>query len=309
MGGFERLGEELWVAEAGVALSAVGIEDSQRRPPAWWAGAIARDDHLRSLADDVAPEPDPRSTGELQANAGRLADGCRQPALRALPRAGPAGGRSGDRRRLEDDERDSGPPGERRHPRQSIAESRSRHAASPSRQVDDEQVHRPTREQRARDRQAFEGFGGRQHDEPFRLDAASHRLDGIERRREVQPGHDQAPRLGLRDEPQGQGRPAARDVAPNREPHPTRHATRTEDRIQLGEAGRMDLVRIARRTLGGFVHRPEIRRFKGHGGERPHGLAGEPGRRRSPARAKGCERRCQVGGWYGHGPSIEQMFE
>ena len=73
--GVERLDEELGVAEAGVALSAVGIENSQRRPPPRWAGAIARDDHLRSLADDVAPEPDPRPTGELEADPGRLADG------------------------------------------------------------------------------------------------------------------------------------------------------------------------------------------------------------------------------------------
>ena len=51
-----ELGEELGVAEAGVALSAVGVEDLQRRPPPWWAGAVARDDHLRSLTDDVASD-------------------------------------------------------------------------------------------------------------------------------------------------------------------------------------------------------------------------------------------------------------
>jgi hypothetical protein len=82
-GGVDRveLGEELGVAEAGVALSAVGVEDPQRRPPPGWTGAIARDDHLRSLADDVSSEPDPRSTGELEADPGRLADGCREPML------------------------------------------------------------------------------------------------------------------------------------------------------------------------------------------------------------------------------------
>jgi hypothetical protein len=82
-GGVDRveLGEELGVAEAGVALSAVGVEDPQRRPPPGWTGAIARDDHLRSLADDVSSEPNPRSTGELEADPGRLADGCREPML------------------------------------------------------------------------------------------------------------------------------------------------------------------------------------------------------------------------------------
>ena len=69
-----ELREELGMAEAGVALPAVGVEDPQRRPPPWWAGAVARDDHLRSLADDVPSEPDPRSTGQLEADPGCLAD-------------------------------------------------------------------------------------------------------------------------------------------------------------------------------------------------------------------------------------------
>ena len=101
------------MAEAGVPLSAIGVEDPQRRPPPRRAGAVARDDHLRSLADDVTPEADPRSTGKLEADSGGLADG-------ALELAGAAG------RRLEHDERDPGTPGERRDPGESIAESRSR---------------------------------------------------------------------------------------------------------------------------------------------------------------------------------------
>jgi hypothetical protein len=216
------------VAEAGVTLSALGVEDPQRRPPPRWAGAIARDDHLRSLADDVTPEPDPRSTGELEPDAGRLADGPREPMLRKrAARSGrPArSARLAPRRRLEHHERDPGPPGERREPSESIAESRSRDVgggirrslgagggfrASPvTRQIDDEQVHRPPREQRAGDGQALLGIGGGQDDEPLRLDAAGHRLHGIQRRREIQPGHDRARGLGLRDEPQGQRCPPA----------------------------------------------------------------------------------------------------
>jgi hypothetical protein len=154
------------MAEAGVALPAVGVEDPQRRPPPWWAGAVARDDHLRSLADDVSTEPDPRSTGELEPNPGRLTDG------RFEAPWPPA-------RWLEHDERDPGPPRERRDPGESIAESRPRGArprgvrrrgahrrngAPPSRQVDDEQVHRPAREQGAGDRQALLRIRGRQHD-------------------------------------------------------------------------------------------------------------------------------------------------
>jgi hypothetical protein len=241
--------EELGVTEAGVALSAVGVQDPQRRPPPWRAGAIARDDHLRSLADDVPPEPDPRSTGELEANPGRLADGGREPMLGS--RAADSLGRAGLRRRLEDDERDPGSPGERRNPCKSIAESRSRAgrgvrgagsatrrspSAATAGQVDDQQVHRPPREQRAGDGETLLGIGGRQDDEPLRLHAAGHGLHGIQRRREVQPGHDRARGLRLRGQPERQRRPPARDVAPDREAHSARHAAGTEDRVELGEA-------------------------------------------------------------------------
>jgi hypothetical protein len=331
-GGVDRveLGEELGVVEAGVALSAVGVEDPQRRPPPWWAGAIARDDHLRSLADDVASEPDPRSTGELEADPGRLADGCRQPMLGS----GPLGSRirAGLRRRLEDDERDPGPPGERREAPESIAESRSRAAtatirgagsairrsprAAATRQVDDEQVDRPAREQRAGDGQALIGIGGRQDDEPLRLHAASHGLHGIEGRREVQPGHDRAGGLHLRGEPQGQRRPSARDVTPDREAHPARHAAGTEDRVELGEAGRMDAIEIDR-PVDRRPHRRApsrlalpVRILERDRRERPDDLADEAGRGRTPARSKGRQRRVQAGRGSTHGAaSIEQMFE
>ena len=286
------------MAKAGVALPAVGVEDPQRRPPPGWAGAIARDDHLRSLADDVTTEPDPRRPGELEANPGRLADRSRESGLRALlaAPAGRPGGRPGDRRRLEDDQGDVRPPGERRDPRESIAESRSRAALSRAvdplrRQVDDEQVDRPTREQRAGDRQPFLRVRGRQHDQPLRLDAAGHGLDRVERCREVQPGHDGARGLGLRDEPQRQRRPPARDVATHRQPHPARHATGSQDRIELGEAGRVNPVRVGHRCS----ERPEVGGLEWHRCEGAHDLAGEPGRRRAPARSKGRQRRGQVG--------------
>ena len=128
------------MAEASVPLPAVGVEDPQRRPPSRWPRAVAPDHHLRSLADDVAPEPDPRPPRELEPDAGRLADGGPQPVARSRLRAGCG-------RRLEDDEGDAGPPGERGEPAQSIAESRSHPADAPARQVDDQQVDRPSREQ------------------------------------------------------------------------------------------------------------------------------------------------------------------
>lgn len=332
------------MAEAGVALSAVGVEDPQRRPPPWWAGAIARDDHLRSLADDVSTEPDPRPTRELEADPGRLAD-------RAIEAPGASA------RWLQHDEADPGSPRERRKPSESIAESRPRDAGllatarlaaallaaarlatarlAAARlgatrldgQVDDQQVHGASREQRAGDGEPFLRVRRRQHDQPLRLDAARHRLDRIERRREVEPRDDRARRLGGRDQPQRQRGPPARDLAADREPHAARQATGAEDRIELGEAGRMHPIVIDRpvdrRAARGAALRIRIRAFNRHRRERADHLAGksiareparsplacEPGRRRTPARAKGRQRGGEVGRGSSHTCSIEQMFE
>ncbi len=68
--------------------------------------------------------------------------------------------------------------------------------------------------------------------------AAGDGLDRVEGSREIEPGHDRAGRLGLRDEPQGERRPAAREVTPERQAEPTGQATRPEDRVEVGEAGR-----------------------------------------------------------------------
>src|SRR5215212_1979854 len=69
------LDQEPVETEAGVPLSSVRVEDPDRRPTARRAGPVATDDHLRSLADDVPPEADPRAPGELEADAGGFADG------------------------------------------------------------------------------------------------------------------------------------------------------------------------------------------------------------------------------------------
>lgn len=247
------------MAEAGVVLRAVGVEDPQRRPTPWWAGAIARDDHLRSLADDVSAEPDPRSTAELQSNARRLADGgchvVRKPC------------------RLEHEQGDAGSTGERRQPAEPVGElgwpagsgvlaassgcagSRFRAGShfrggtslrlpQPVRQVDHEQVHRPPGQQRTGDRQALIRVRGRHHDEPRRIDAARDRFDRIERRREVQPRDDSAGRLRLCRQPERERGPTARGIAAHRHAHPPRHAAGTEDGIELREASREDPGRV-----------------------------------------------------------------
>ena len=136
-------------------------------------------------------------------------------------------------------------------------------------QVDDEHVHRPTREQRPGDRQTLLGVGRGQDDEPLRLDATGHGLDRVERRREVQPGHDRPRRLRLRDEPQRQRRSAAGNVAADREPHPARHAAGPEDRVELGKSGGVDAVGIGNRC----PRWPEVGCLERHRRERPDDFA------------------------------------
>jgi hypothetical protein len=188
--------QEVLAAEAGIALAAVRVEDAESRPAARRAGPIASDEHLRPLADDVASEMDPRSTGQLEPDPGGLADRgrhvCDEP------------------RRLEDDEADPGPPGERREATQPV-----RHACGtldPRWEIDDEEVHGPAGKERAGDREAFVGVARGEDHEPLRPDAAGDRLHGIEGRREVHPGDDRAGGLGLRDEAQGERRPSAGEV-------------------------------------------------------------------------------------------------
>ena len=289
--------EQLVAAEAGVAWASVGVQDPKGRPPAWWTGAIARDDHLRSLADHVPAEPDPRSTGQLQPDAGRLADRGADAGLRfELAAALEAG-------RLEDHERDAGTARECGKAPESIGESRLRANPAPAGtgrrlgqaggQVDDEEVHCPTREERAGDREALLGLRGGQHDQPLRLDPASDGLDRIQGLGQVQPGHDGAGRLRLSGESQRERGPPARGVTPKRHAHPPGQAAGAEDRIQLREARRKDPIRV--RLVAGSTSRIRVtRRPQRHRCQRSDDVAGIPGRRRTPARPKGRQGCVQV---------------
>ena len=55
--------DEAFTAEAGVALTAIRVEDPERRPATRRAGPAAGYQDLGLLADDVAPKAEPRSTG------------------------------------------------------------------------------------------------------------------------------------------------------------------------------------------------------------------------------------------------------
>lgn len=57
--GRQAFPEEGLLAEAGIPIPAVGIEDPERGPPAGRAGPTARDDDIGGLPDDIPAEPDP----------------------------------------------------------------------------------------------------------------------------------------------------------------------------------------------------------------------------------------------------------
>jgi hypothetical protein len=217
---FESRLEEGLSSEAGVALAALRVEDPERRSPARWSGPVSRNEDLRSLADDIPAEPEPGPASQLEANPGRLADSRRD--ARDEPR------------RLEDDEADPRSPSERREPAETVGNASG--ALEARREIDDQEIDRPAREERAGHREAFLGIGRGQHDEPLRPDPARDGLDRVEGLCEIEPGDDRAGRLGLRDESQRERRPAAREVAPERQAEPSRQAARTEDRVEIGES-------------------------------------------------------------------------
>ncbi len=283
-GGINGLDEEPFAAEAGVPLPSIRIEDSERRLPAGWAGPVAGDDHLRSLADDVPPEADPRSPSQLETDPGRLTDGSRHIRDEA--------------RRLQDHETDPGPPGERREPAESVGNTRR--GLDARREIQDEEIHGPAREQRARDRETLVRVAGREDHEPLRPDAASDSLDGIEGRREVHPGHDRAGCLGLRDESQGERRPAAREVAPEREAHPAWQAAGPEDRVESREAGREETSDRGPAELTSVLGERVVipaggcRDLRQRQSERSHDLSDPARRGRSPLRPEGRQGRRDI---------------
>ena len=189
--------EELVPAEAGVALTALRVEDPERRSTPRRSVPVASNQRLCPLAHDVAAETDPRATSKLQAESGRSGHGTRQG-------TGQAG-------RLQHHEERLRAPGQGGQTVEPIGK-----ASRPLRswqatigQVQDEQVHRTPAEQCAADGQPFvEGLGGDDH-QPFEADAPGDGLDRIEASSEIDPGHDRAGGLGLRGQPEDEGSSAA----------------------------------------------------------------------------------------------------
>ena len=228
--GGDRLDEEVVPAEAAVAFAALRVEDPEGRPPPRRAVSIAGDQRLRPLADDVAPEPDPRASRELEPESARLGD-----------RAGHGAGEAG---RLEDDEERLGSSGEGGQPTQPVGDLAGPVGLreTPARQVEQEQVHRSAGQQAPGDGQSLvEGLGRDDH-EPFEPDAARDGLDRVERPGKVQPGHHRAGHLGLGDEPERQGGPSARTVATDGDAGGSRQASWSQDGIEAREPGGDDPV-------------------------------------------------------------------
>jgi hypothetical protein len=225
--------QELVTAETGVTLPAVRVEDPKNRPATRRAIAAPGDQRFRALADDVAPEADPRASGQLQAKAGRFGDG-----------TGQAAGETGW---LQHDEQCFCSSGQGGEPTEPIGDDGGaiRGGETAAGQVQDQQVHRSTGKQRPADGQSFvERFGSDDH-QPFQADPTGDRFDRIEAPGEIQPGDNGARGLGLRGEPQDEGGPAAGAVTADGNARRTGQPAASQDGIEGGKPGPDDpLVRV-----------------------------------------------------------------
>jgi hypothetical protein len=221
--GGDRLDEKVVPAEAGVAFATVRVQDPEGRPPPRRAVSVAGDQRLRALADDVPPKTDPRPAGELEAQTAGGRDG--------------AGERPAQPGRLEDDEARFRPTGECRQPSQPVGDVcrpiRGRQPAA--RQVQHQEIHGSSREERTGDGQPLVERGRGDDDEPFQAHAPGDRLDRVEGACEIEPRDDRTHRLCLRHEPQRQGGPTAGAITPDGDTGGPGEAARTQDRVQARE--------------------------------------------------------------------------
>jgi hypothetical protein len=290
-GGGAVVDEEVRAAEAAVALAALGVEDPELRPPPRRAEPVPGDGHLGLLADDVAPEPDPRPAGKLEAEAGRLGDGRRET-------RGQAGRLKGDEQRL-------GAAGEGRKTAKSVRDvSGGRAGVGMRRQVQDEQVDRAAGEEGPGDRQPLVERLRGQDDEPVQPDAAGDRLDRVEGAGEVEPGDDRAVGLGLCGEAEGEGRLAGAGVAAESDAGAAGQAAGAEDRVERREAGPDDPLDPFRAAAG---ERRDVRLDLGRQRRRRQ-RPDDPRSCRSPACLEGRQSSRHVRGERRHRPTIEQMF-
>lgn len=284
------------MAETAVPLATLGVEDPELRPSARRSVAAAGHERLGPLADDVPPEPDPRSPGQLQPQSGRFGDGGRQPGRQAR-------WLEGDEERL----RPAGQPGQATQPLGDLG--RCRAGVRAGREIDHEDVDRAPGEEHAGDRQALVERVRGQDDEPIETDAAGGGLDRIEGAGEVEPGNDRSVRLGLGDESQGEGGGTGRRRAAERDAGRAREPARPEDRIERREAGPDDPLDASSRLahgrgseLGWVVGRLGRERRRG---QRPN----DPRSCSTPSRLEGRQSSRHVRGEAGHRTvRLEHLF-
>ncbi len=158
------------------------------------------------------------------------------------------------------------------------------------REVQEEEIHRPARDERAGHRQGLVQGGRLEDDEPLEADAAGHRLHRVQAPGEVHVGHDRPGGLGLGGEPQGEGGLAARRVPADRQARRARDAARTQDRVERGEARPDDPLLVERWVAGGEVGAAGAREWPD-----PPAAGPWPARRR-PRRPRRAVRRPPPGG-------------
>ena len=279
------VGEERVAEEAGVATATLRVEDPELHPPPRRAGPVPGDHHLRPLADDIPAEPDPGPSGELEPEAGRLGDCARD--------------RSRQADRLEDDEEDVGSPGEGHEPTESIRDRRRPSSvrrrdggwagpvvsvsgrAGPVRSAGRSTMRRSTERPAisapaiARASSSESGSRTTSHSSRTPRPTAS---TGSRLRARSSVGDDRARRLGLRREPEGEGRLAARPRPAHGQRGRAGYATGTEDRVKLREPGPDDPIVVRGADRDGRGRRRSASRVRLVGerdrGQRPDDASG-----------------------------------
>jgi hypothetical protein len=273
--------QQLRAEQASVPRPALRVEDLEVRPTAGWAIPVACHLHDAPLADDIPAQPDPARPAQLQAQPARLLNGRGEGAAQLHG--------------LHHDEHRPGPPGERREPAQPVTHPLPGHRrVPPVRQVQDQQVHGPGRQQRGGERQRLLEVRRRQHDEPLRPDPARDGLHGIEGAGEVQPGHDRPAGLRLRGEPECDGGLARGRGPAQRDGRRARQPARAQDGVQ-GREPCWDDPSVHIRRGGPRTARDDRRQRRG--GERTRCILGaqlDRVRRHDDPRERPLHRQAQV---------------
>lgn len=205
-------------------IGVVRVADLQLDASARRAEAVLGDGHLRELADDVPPRPDPVAPIELQPQADRFSERSVQLGLEV--------------ERFEDDQPGTDAPGVGGQPSQlGILPARES-----GRQVDHQQVDRSTSQQGAGQREALGRLGRAKDHQPAQVDPATDGLERVEGAGQVEVGRDGAAGLGLGQAAQGECGLATRGIAADGRTRLSRQPARAQHGVEERETGRDDLI-------------------------------------------------------------------